>query len=236
MLRYVPIVLAFLLVISLGIVQGVWSDRWTDTAIGAAEFVARLPHVPTEVDNWKMVEDTSEDADPRTLKAAGAAGHLSRTYKNSKTGKTVSLYLVCGHSRKIGGHTPDKCYPASGFTGINQQIRFPLPCGDTTFDFYTKSFRKESIEGIQILRIFWAWAVDPEWKSPSSPVQAFAGVRALYKMYLISPETRKGEPEESACVEFAKVFLPVLNKALFPAAQPPQPAGDTAEKAAAPAA
>ncbi|MFV2066533.1 MAG: exosortase-associated EpsI family protein [Pirellulales bacterium] len=222
MFRYVPIALAFVLIVSLGIVQGVWSDRWTDMAVGAAASVERMQYVPTEVGNWKMVDDTTDDANPRTLKAAGAVGHLSRTYKNTKTGQTVSLYLVCGHSRKIGGHTPDKCYPASGFKGINQQMRFPLPCGDTTFDFHTKSFRKESIVGTQMLRIFWAWAVDPEWKTPPSPTRAFAGVRGLYKMYLISQETRKGEPDESPCVDFAKVFLPELNKALFPSENSPE--------------
>jgi hypothetical protein len=215
MLRLVPIIAGAVLIVLLGVVQGVWSDRWNQDPAAAKRFAERLENVPLNVGDWEG-KDESNQADPRILDVAGAAGHKSIVYQNQKTGKQVSVYLVCGHSRKITGHTPDICYPASGFSAVGQQIKQPLDWDNSTSEFNSKVFRKDSREGIETLRVFWAWAVDRNWQAPDNPRRTFPRVQALYKMYLISPvQSHDERPDQSPCVEFARVFMPQLNNALF---------------------
>jgi hypothetical protein len=222
MFRYVPIVCGLVLIVFLGVVQGIWSDRWSDEGIAAAEFAARLANVPMQVGNWEGV-DQSEEGNERALKVAGAVGNLSRVFTNKVTGQTVSVYIICGHFRKITAHTPNRCYPASGFSSVGEQTQQPIAWDDSTAEFYTKSFRKESIEGIQFLRVFWAWSQNGKWQAPNHPNLEFAGVRALYKLYLISPVQKRNEqPLESAAAPFAKEFMPELNRALFPTTTSPE--------------
>ena len=75
----------------------------------------RLQDLPLKLDEW-VGEDT--ESNERELKAAGAVGHVSRTYRNTRTGQHVSVFIVTGHSRDISVHTPDRCYPAAGFTQL----------------------------------------------------------------------------------------------------------------------
>ena len=222
MFRYVPIVFGLALILFLGVVQGIWSDRWSDEGADAVDFAARLANVPMQVGNWEGV-DQSEEADQRALDVAGAVGHLSRTFTNKVTGRTVSVYVICGHFRKITAHTPDRCYKASGFASVGEQTQQSIEWDDSTAEFHTQSFRKESTDGIQFLRVFWAWSQDGKWQAPDHPNWEFARVRALYKLYLISPVQKRNEqPLESAAVPFAKEFMPELERALFPATASPE--------------
>ena len=228
MLRYVPVALGLVLIVSLGIVQGILSDRWTNEGAGAAEFAARLANVPMQVGNWEGV-DLTEEGNERALQVAGAVGNLSRTFTNKVTGQTVSVYIICGHFRKITAHTPNRCYPASGFSSVGEQTQQLIEWDDSKAEFYTKSFRKESIDGIQFLRVFWAWSENGDWLAPDRPNWEFAGVRALYKLYLISPVQKRNEqPLESTAVPFAKEFMPKLEQALFPAAAEAAPEASSA--------
>lgn len=216
MLRYVPAAIGLLLIIALGIVQGIWSDRWTDRAADARQVSERLVNVPLVVGDWEGT-DQSDKADLRTLAVAGAVGHISYEFRNKLTGQNVSIYLVCGHAQTITLHTPDRCYPASGFTATSDQTLQPIEWDGQSVDFFTKSFRKESVGGSQALRVFWAWTTDGNWQAPEYPRYKFGGVRALFKLYLISPvETRGEQPHQSAALQFARSFMPALNKALFP--------------------
>ena len=115
MIRYVPIVIAVILIVWLAVVQGTWSDRWNQDFLLAEEFAKRLDNYPKAAGDWEIEDDNSSQSDPRVLEVAGAVGHKSLVYRHKRSGMVVSVYLVCGHSRKITGHTPDKCYPASGF-------------------------------------------------------------------------------------------------------------------------
>ena len=222
MLRTLPVVLGLVLIVGLAIVQGRWSDRWSDSATAVKDLVDRLDAVPTVVGDWEVAQDDSGKMDERVREQAGAIGHLSRIYKNKKTNSEVSVYLVCGHSRKITGHTPDKCYPGSGFTELAKQMKQPVPIDGGEAEFYTNAYRKETPSGLQRLRVFWCWAIDSGdeagmWRAPDSPWRVYAGVQAMYKMYLISPiRTRKERAHESPCIDFAEVFIPEINKRLFP--------------------
>ena len=213
-LRWLLIGAGILLVLATAIVQGFWSDRWTDAAADSLHFKRRIDSLPLTLGDW---EGKDLEADPREIRASGAVGHLSRVYRNRVTGEQVSLFLICGHMRDVSVHTPDRCYPAAGFDQLSAPERFTIGTSAGPVETFTTTFRQEAAEGIVTQRVFWTWGLDDKWEAPENPRVYYGGVRALYKMYLISsvPPGVQQEAEDSPCLTFAQDTMSLINETLF---------------------
>jgi hypothetical protein len=134
----------------------------------------------------------------------------------------VRLWLIVGHSRDVCRHTPNICYPASGFRQDGGQLHHRWTQDDgKPADFFTGKFIKDDMRGRHAERVFWAWN-HPEtnkWEAPGDPRQHYGLSRALYKVYFTSNVlSSEGAAEDNVAAEFAKVMLPEIDKALFPEA------------------
>jgi hypothetical protein len=228
MLRlYVPVAATVVLILGLTIWESVYSDRFTGSGITAEEFGKQFVKIPETVGSWV---GTNREVDKKTLEVAGAVNHVSRTYTNSATGASVDLWLVVGHARDIGRHTPDICYPSHGFAQdgdiLRQRLEIP---GEEPATFFTARFRNEAaFGGGAVQRVFWAWNPnrpdEPQWIAPDGQRRYFANNPALYKMYFTANMKDRDETvAENVAVEFAKIMLPVVNRALFPERYPAEP-------------
>jgi len=193
---------------------------------------------------------TDQKVSEETLKVAGAVNHVSRKYKNMETNAEVDLWLVVGHSRDIGRHTPDICYPSQGFAQdgdkLKQKIEVPGEEGkQREATFFTARFRKETAlgSGGGLVRVFWAWNPNTDeedtWVAPDTQRTYFGNNQALYKMYFTaSMPDRDQPPADNVAMEFAKVMMPKVNRTLFPeryaGSKPPSDAAETAGDKAAP--
>lgn len=234
MLRlYIPVAVTVALIASLTYWESVYSDRWTDSSMDAVEFGKRFTNVPKEIGPWI---GTNSEVAKETLDVAGAVNHVSRTYENSESGERVDLWLVVGHSRDIGRHTPDVCYPSQGFAQdgdvLKQRVEAP---GEEPATFFTARFRSEGAGGYS-RRVFWAWNPNEEgsvWEAPNNSRIRFGNNTALYKMYFTANMPDKNQQvDENTAYKFAEMMLPIVNRALFPERYP----AGSAEAAAATAA
>lgn len=219
MLRiYVPVAVTMVLLVSLTIVEAQFSDRWTDSSISAEEFGKRFANLPMEVGAWV---GTDEEVKDETLEVAGAVNHVSRYYLNDSTNERVDIWLVVGHARDIGRHTPDVCYPSQGFAQDGDKLKQHIEAsGEEPATFFTARFRSESNPG-RPTRVFWAWHAnqtpEDQWEAPDNTRLAFGNNTALYKLYFTSNMSDKNQPiTENIGYEFAKIMLPVINRTLFP--------------------
>ena len=219
--KYLPFVLAGLLLVGLTLVEANFSDRWHDSSVDAAEFGKRFAAVPMDLGSWHG-EDQEVEEDVRHK--AGAVNYVSRRYTEENTGNSVTLWLIVGHSRDVCRHTPDICYPSAGFTRSSSILKFhlPLPHGKEAV-FNTAKFEKVDELNRQLLRVFWAWN-HPDldrWEAPDNQRRAYGNSRALYKLYFTSA-VLKGEEtiEENTAVGFAKQMVPWIDAALFGAEKP----------------
>lgn len=210
---YLPAVLALALIVLLAVVQGRWSDRWSKPGADIKDLAALLEGVPMTVDEW---EGEDQPADSGELQASGAVGHVTRVYRNRATGERVSLFIICGHSRNISVHTPDRCYPAAGFEPLDSPIKHMIHAGGSDAEFYTATYRKQDPVGTQQVRVFWSWCQDDRWEAPNYPRSTFRGLRALFKLYLISAVGRGQVPlDESPCIKLGEVLLPEVDRAVL---------------------
>lgn len=212
--RLLPAAAAFV-VIGVGILaQGYHAERWsarTDEKL--QDFVPRIQEVPLVIGDWEGVE---QKIDSLQFEGSNAADAISRSYKNSVTGDTVSVYLAVGMAYHMTLHSPDQCYPLNGYSIVAEKSRTEVDCGfDNEVEFARSSFSRQR-EGV--IQVLWTFSDDSIWYGPMVPKTAFARSGALYKLYIIT-EIQPGEnPSATTRVgsEFAKEFLPVLNPILFP--------------------
>lgn len=224
MSRYLPLLIGVLLIVGLTIQEVRMTDRMSGTNVSADERAALISSVPKDFGDW---HGEDKPVDPNVQKVAGAIGAVSRTYRNSRTGERVDLWLIVGHSRDVAFHTPDVCYRGSGFEARGKEnstynlVLTGLP--DTPM--WTNTFFKEdALSGRSLIRVFWTW-YNPEspenenkveWEAPNNARFHFGNTRALYKMYFTSEMRDPMETaEQSSALRFGKDFLPEVNKALL---------------------
>lgn len=204
---------AFLLILTTTFVQGRWTDRWSgvDVADELARGGERLEaEFPRSCGDWEAVGDLTPD--PRGLERAGAVGHVSRIYRHRGSGGHATVFAVCATPHDASGHTPDRCYPGSGFRAEEAESRRSVTLGDgRTAEVFTGTFAKAG----QTLRIYWTYGGDGRWIAPSIARLGLAGRPLVYKLYVIIDATRLGAAEAKATGEaFIAELLPAADRAL----------------------
>jgi hypothetical protein len=215
----VTAIAAALVVIGATYLQGRMTDRWTGRNVAAelqqsAELLERL--FPTTCGDWQTVEEL--ESNPEELARAGAVGHISRAYGNSKSNARLSTFVVCATPHDASGHTPDRCYPGAGFEIGETEHRLTIPLADDrTAEVFTGTFRKSG----QTLRVFWTYGVDGRWVAPQIARIELAAAKAVYKLYVIIDETPLPPGVGSrVCSDFMGAMLEKFDAALQEQKQP----------------
>jgi hypothetical protein len=225
-----PVFLAFVLVIGVTAVQGLWTERWggRDVAVDLARSGRLLEErFPRQFGDWHLAEEL--ESDPVALAASGAVAHIARSYENSVTGAKISAFVVCATPHNASGHTPDRCYPGAGFEIAETEHRQAIPLVDgRKAETFTGTFRKTG----ETLRVFWTYGLDNRWVAPQIARIELAGSSAVYKLYAIINETRLTAAQSKMfCADFLSNVLPEFDKALM--AESSGSAGDAAAPRAA---
>lgn len=226
-----PVVAACLLVISTTLLQGWWTERWSDRNVAKElELSAAVleEKFPKEFGTWEYVQELASD--PKQLERAGAVGHVSRLYRDTATNVKVSAFVVCATPHNASGHTPDRCYPGAGFEIAESEHRQSIPLQDgRTAETFTGTFRKTG----QTLRVFWTYGGDGTWIAPQIARIELAGRGAVYKLYAIIDETRLRDGQAQAiCADFLAALLPEIDRSVGLEAPAPaaRPAAETSAR------
>lgn len=214
------------LVVGVTLLQGIWTDRWQGKTVSRElEQAATLMEsvFPKSFGDWELERDL--ESDPKELERAGAVGHISRLYRNTRTKARVSAFVVCAKPHDASGHTPDRCYPGAGFEiGEAEHRRMVTLANGRNAETFTGTFRKSG----QTLRIFWTYgtrdaasvkaeqvAAARSWIAPQIARLALANEPAVYKLYAIVDETRISSAQATVeCEDFLSNLLPALDEAL----------------------
>lgn len=252
----IGLIVAFVMVVGVTVVQGLWTERWVELETGsltvAAEQLERT--FPATFGDWKMEKQL--DMNPAELERAGAAGSISRVYRNQKTKTAISAFVVCALPHHASSHTPDRCYPGAGFriAEVEHQTTIPLRDGRTA-EAFEGTFEKPG----QTLRIFWTYGTPGTsapganedarqadakgddapaalltWWAPRVARTALSRYPSVYKMYAIIDQTNIPGPRASAeCQDFIAELLPALEASLARGAGAESPAEPAAPEPAA---
>lgn len=246
-------VAATLLVASVTIVQGTWTERWAKRGDDAqlrtsAELLER--EFPRQCGDWHFQQDMQTS--PEELARAGAKGSIARVFRHQQNKTVVSAFVVCATPHDASGHTPDRCYPGAGFEIGEAEHRQAVRLSDgREAEVFTGTFRKAD----QTLRVFWTYgipgggeadreaaadavrqegAVPLRWVAPQIARIALNGEPFVYKLYAIVDQTKLGGSQATfECTNFLSQVLPAFDAALAAAKTEPAAAGDQAAPAEA---
>ena len=209
MSRTLPAIAALVAVVACGVVHGVWTDRWHLTNEPAAS-AARLANVGLDLPDWKGV------AVPGNL-GKDMAGVLHHRYTHRKTGKSVTVFMLCDRPGPVSIHTPDVCYGGVGYE-VTTPLQFTAKgAGDPAPSLWTARFRKQTATENSDLRIFWSWNAGAGWQAADDPRLTFAHHNALFKLYLIHEGAGSDATlAEDPSAELLQQLAPELQRALFP--------------------
>ena len=183
------------LVVCGALVHGAVTQRW-GIFEPKPELTARLHAQEVRFEDWQSTEVPTE----MPLNERSIA--TSRRYESAAAKRTAVVSFISGIPGSVATHTPDVCYPGSGYKTLRgpKKESFTLPDGRTG-EAYVADFEKKTQTKIDRVRVRWAWTTDGTWVAPDSPRWQFAGsLRApiLYKVYVATPlpDVAEGEAAE----------------------------------------
>jgi hypothetical protein len=209
--RVLPAEAALAVLVVNGALHGLWTDRWADndTTMPADQASA----LPVVIGDW---DGTTIDMSDSPYPEAMVRASVVRRYVSRSSGSAVTVFLAWGKTGPLALHTPKECYGGLGYQYPPPTKHVANPPGGRPAEFWVSRFSKEDGPAPEHLRIFWAWNADGSWQAAESPRLAFAGRRALYKLYLIRSLARADEPLASdPAVGFLPLLLGELDKSHF---------------------
>jgi hypothetical protein len=145
-----------------------WRDQqFRNLAIEHANCPFKLDQFAKELGTWHAEEGMDAQLDPETARIAGSKQqqHLIRVYKDGKTGETATVLLLYGAADSVFAHSPDVCYPASGFRPFGGAVDRKLTTATSaTPAVFRTSYFKKTISGLdQYWEVFCTFRHNGQW-------------------------------------------------------------------------
>jgi hypothetical protein len=172
------------LVVCGALVHGAVTQRWS-VFTPNEELTSRLHATEVRFEDWQPTEVPTEM--PLTERSTAT----SRRYESLSTKRAAVVSFISGIPGSVATHTPDVCYPGSGYKTLRgmRKETFNLPDGREC-TIYVADFEKKTQTKFDRVRVRWAWMHDGVWVAPDNVRWQFAGqLRAptLYKVYIATP-------------------------------------------------
>jgi len=213
-LKLLPVLIAAIVILGSGYVHGVWSFRWS-AARELATASAKLTTIPHVVGDWV---GTDSQLDSRQASLGRIDSAVSRQYVNSKTGRAVTILLVCGRPGPISVHTPEVCYAGSGYEVASgrSKVSVDYDGGGKAAQFWSIRVAKPDPIRPERMIIDYGWFSGGNWTAPDLDSRlVFASHPVLYKLYIVREQSRSDEQVAfDPTTEFLRDFLPKLQKSL----------------------
>jgi hypothetical protein len=175
------IVICFGLIGAGAVVHGATTHRWAVFSTSSTR-TADLHALEVRCGDFRSEEI------PNDLPLKEKSTATSRSYVSPSRQLSASITLISGPAGSVSTHTPDVCYPASGYKTARPPRRetIDLPEGGQA-SYYVAEFEKRTATRTERYRVRWAWTSDGIWVAPDRARFAFLRVPELFKLYIVTP-------------------------------------------------
>ena len=103
-------------------------NRWgvSPNTICAA---GKLADIPSQFGDWKLVSKGKLGETEKTM--LECAGFFVGEYRNRVSGEAVNVTVLLGPPGTIAAHTPEVCFPSTGYTALGEREGDPLSAART---------------------------------------------------------------------------------------------------------
>jgi hypothetical protein len=163
------------------VVHGATTQRWK-LFVSASHMMDALHSQKVQLSDYQAEEIPSE----MPLKEKSQA--TCNRYVSMSQNQTVMVSIITGPPGSVSTHTPDVCYPSSGYTMLRPPVRetVDLPGGGQA-SYYVSEFEKKTATQVVRQRVRWSWSADGLWNAPDRPRFAYLKEPELAKVYIVTP-------------------------------------------------
>ncbi|VTS08818.1 hypothetical protein [Tuwongella immobilis] len=186
--------------------HGYLTNRWSVFAAGQFD-PDILRSIDDRIGDWEASEATISPED--RMKAYA----VSRKFTHPGLGRTIQVTLISGHPSKVATHTPDVCFPGSGYALKSSMDRTAYPTVDGTnrIGAYVADFQKTTATSTETLKVRWTWTSDGVWEAPEYPRWYYGRSPVLHKLYVVHSVVDGDPVKEEAYREFVAQLIDRLN-------------------------
>ncbi len=180
------------LVVAGAVVHGAASHRWQEPTAAAGRFEPLHAHA-VELGDYKS------ELVPNDMPLKEKSVATSRKYISAERRQAVVVSVITGAPGSVATHTPDVCYPGSGYKVVRAQARETIDVpGVGAVSYYVAEFEKKTATSTDRQRVRWAWTTGSDgWSAPAAPRAQYLWVADLAKVYIVTA-VAPGEPTQSA--------------------------------------
>jgi hypothetical protein len=134
-----------------------------------------LASIPKTLGVWHLVDGGDRRLDDLTLRITGSSQHIVRTYVDDLTGVTITALVLYGPAEPVLPHSPDVCYPASGFARAggpsDAEVKYELGRDengrrvDGRATFRSSVFQKSEGRLVHREAVYHSFRLDGQWSS-----------------------------------------------------------------------
>lgn len=140
-----------------------------------------LKEIPESLGDW---EGVTGKIDPHIARATGSTDSIFRTYQHRRTGQRIDLIVLFGPSTEMYVHTPENCYPASGYAPISGPIRHDLPIGGERIPFNALVYAKGEASTVEREEVYYTWHYSGHWTPNLVTTKVFERIPGMFKVHV----------------------------------------------------
>lgn len=191
-MKNITSVIALLLVGTGALVHGATTHRWSLLSSTTKQMDLLHSHVV-------QLEDYQAEEVPNDMPLKEKSIATSRRYFSPSRNSTAVISVITGTPGSVATHTPDVCYPGSGYKTLKAPVRESLSVpGIGKVSYYVAEFEKKTATRTDRHRVRWSWSTDGVWEAPERPRFSYLRVVDLAKIYIV---TSLGDGESEKSVE-----------------------------------
>ena len=203
-----------------------------------------LKEIPQKLDGWHLMDGSATVLDPLTTRITGSIDHTIGNYINEQTGVTVTLLALFGPAEPMLPHTPEVCYPSSGYKMMGGIVDRNVKLDDGKIlrfrtDIFVKSGGRAPIQEM----VYHSFRHDGDWIPTVNMKNSPRKNPLIYKVQVVrrmvaGEQRTKEEPIEG----FLRKMIPELERMIasggpeLPPAEPVQTSTATTVEPTTPAA
>ncbi len=190
-MKNITSVIALLLVGTGALVHGATTHRWSLLSSTTKKMDLLHSHVV-------QLGDYQAEEVPNDMPLKEKSIATSRRYFSPSRNFTAVVSVITGTPGSVATHTPDVCYPGSGYKTLKSSVRESLDVpGIGKVSYYVAEFEKKTATRTERHRVRWSWSTEGVWEAPDRPRFSYLRVADLAKIYIVT-SLGDGESEKSA--------------------------------------
>jgi hypothetical protein len=216
------VALAVLLVGTSAGVRWVRAGRYAEMVEAGEKAPFALEEIPMTLGPWKGEE---AKLDSEIARVTGASDMASRIYTDQRTGVKLGVVVLYGPASKVYIHSPETCYPRSGFHQVDLRMIQPIDNGREKVPFASLLYEKGGGSTADRHQVYYSWHYGRRWSAAALMQKQVDRLPGMFKVHI---DRRVGLHEkidaDDPGIEFLEYLMPYLQRRIDEASSPHAPA------------